>query len=390
MKPRSTPGPAGRGLALATLVTALALTAVGCSGRPHAVTVAARTVPLDGSACEPLLPPDADAGRYRLVISGVFTCSADGRERDAFYAIAREGEAAEEHGLLRLSPPTLTLVDTDIARHRYTYQVPATAEASGEPWSVSLDVERLAAQVGVRPEELPATLAGGLTAELVDPRPGPVSTREALDRYWPCWVCLGPVCLLVVLAGAIAMLQSRRDVSRRLTRIDRACRSAKLAASDLGAAGPERAAAVEALRRAAYRTVAFIEQTRLAESGQTEASLEREAARLEARKAAARAESERVALDESLAANRAAREALRTLAARREHAFGHLAEAESLLRALAAPTEDDEVEGASAGARALAERLEREYPLPGIGDDETPDPNGSRRIPPDGETPIDS
>jgi hypothetical protein len=379
------------GLALGLLLAVpLVLSAPGCAGKRSLRILSTCVVPLDGSPSDPIALPDVDAARYRLVVSGVFACSADGRERDAFYAIAREGEAATEHGLLRLTPSALTLVDSDIARHRYTYQVPGTAEPSVAPWSVALDTNKLAADVGVRPEELPGLLSGELQAELIDPRPAPVSTRQALERYWPCWVCLGPLCLLVVLVSLVTVLQSRRDVSRRLARVDRASRSAKQAADGLGREGAALADAVEALRKAAYRTVAFIEQTRLAESGQTEAALAKEAAQLESREAAARTGAQRQAAAEGLDANRAARAALGTLTARREDAFRRLDEAEALLRTAAGLSEPGEVGAVAARVRALTEHLEREYPLPGIGESGTTDRDSGRRFPPDGETPIDS
>ncbi len=380
-------------------VLALALSALvaGCGGRPEPQSLASWPVAHDGSAAGgPAGLPEGGGGRYELVVTGRFTGAADGLTRDAVYTFPRPGEGSpREHGLLRLSPPELMLVESDPVRHRYVYQVPETSPLGPSTWQVSLALDRLALELGVdRPGGVSA-IEGGLRAEVIDLRPDPQTLRERLARTWACWVCLGPVCVAIAASLLLAVGQSRRDVARRLRALEGRCRSATRAAESAGEGSGALVASLGELRKLAYRIVAYIEQTRLAEQGRTRSGAARAVGRLQERLAATHDEEERARIEEGLEGERAALAALETLAARREAAFADLDAVEALLRDLEARMAAAEPAAEPAELRGDVERLaarlsERYAEATGPRGADEGNRGGGRPAPPGGETLGDS
>ncbi len=289
-------------------------------------------VPLDGAQAATVPIPDTPDATYELLVSGTFEFALDGRTYDAVYAVPeKRGGAATRHSFVRVTPPELSCMDSSYqVGHEYAYAAPSRASVAGQSWTVGLDIDALQRHALATRSEVLAALSGDLRVRLVQTAEVRESPAQWLAAHWGWLACACPVLLLVMVGTLLAAGQATRDTSKQLRRIERKRREARRSAEGHGELFDELLAQLEELRRSAYRIVAYIEQTRLAESGRTIPAASAEVHRLERDLERAASPAVRAECEVALAEARQALQALESLRERREAAYMRLRKIESV------------------------------------------------------------
>ncbi len=159
------------------------------------------------------LPAGADPRDLRVVLTGTFACSYNGRSYDALHTTGGGARFDEPHEYVRWSPD-MAVIDQDPSAHRYVLRLPpGDAPESVTAW---VDVDRFVTDLIITPSEVRASLGGGLRMELW-------RAPRAADSLA---LISGLVAVLAALALAVVIAQRRAargmaDVEDSLRRIER-------------------------------------------------------------------------------------------------------------------------------------------------------------------------
>ncbi len=159
------------------------------------------------------LPAGADPRDLRVVLTGTFACSYNGRSYDALHTTGGGARFDEPHEYVRWSPE-MEVIDQDPSAHRYVLRLPpGDAPESVTAW---VDVDRFVTDLIITPSEVRASLGGGLRMELW-------RAPRAADSLA---LISGLVAVLAALALAVVIAQRRAargmaDVEDSLRRIER-------------------------------------------------------------------------------------------------------------------------------------------------------------------------
>ncbi len=136
-------------------------------------------VPLDGTALA--LRSVAAGVSARLRVTGIFTCSIDGKTYDACFRTDASGEFSEPHDLLVVRPDGSSPEERDLEKHSYLFRPPPGSEREPTSFTVALDVNKLVREFIRPPSEVRSSLSGDLKVTLlVAPPPHAIPVAGAM------------------------------------------------------------------------------------------------------------------------------------------------------------------------------------------------------------------
>lgn len=231
-------------------------------------------VPPTGREVALPLPQGAKAGDLRVVLSGVFECSYNGRTYDALNTTSDTGVFDQRHGYVHWSPGDMELVDSDPSAHRYVLKLAETMAKLPVAASAWVDVDQFVTDLIITPSEVRGSLHGSLRLEV----------WRARGRRTPATLILGAIALLAALVLVHVwrrVPEEMADVAALVSRIERKYRSAVRAVGPRGKVSFRLRMELERLRDGARELAKHIAAFRRAAATVDQRQLEGEIAQAE-------------------------------------------------------------------------------------------------------------